>query len=617
MNPRGCPENVALVVIGPGGLDLATTLKAKLPGAEVHGLKGRAEEGADVVFDEVAAHVRDLFGRSRPIAGICAAGILIRALGPVLSDKREEPPVVAVSGDGGSVVPLLGGHRGANRLALAIAGVTGGHAAVTTAGDVRLGLALDDPPPGWRVQNPEAAKGVTSMLLAGDPVGLKVEAGGAGWITESGAAFAETAPVNVRVTDRAVESPGSDLVLNPPVLALGVGCERGTDADELIRLAEETLLGAGLATGAVACVVSLDLKADEEAVHALAAHLGRPARFFSAPELEAETPRLANPSDVVFAEVGCHGVAEGAALAAAGKDGELAAEKKKSRRATCAVGRAPRPLDPELTGRPRGSLSVVGIGPGAQDWRTPEATKAVLGADDVIGYRLYLDLIEDLIGGRKRHDSDLTQEEDRTRLALDLAAAGRRVALVSSGDAGIYALAALVHELLDTENRADWNRVRVSVVPGVSAMQAAAARIGAPLGHDFCAISLSDLLTPPEVIEKRLEAAAAADFVVALYNPVSKRRQIQLTRARDILLSGRPPETPVVLARNLGRDGESLDVITLGELEPGHADMLTLVLVGSSHTRRMDKGSGPRVYTPRGYGDRVPPRQQQELSRKE
>ncbi|MAF96316.1 MAG: precorrin-3B C(17)-methyltransferase [Rhodospirillaceae bacterium] len=601
MSARGAPKNAALVVLGPGGLELAAALKLKIPGAEVHGLKGRAEEGADVVFDEVAAHVRGLFGRSRPIAGLCAAGILIRALVPLLSDKRQEPPVVAVSGDGGSVVPLLGGHRGANRLALAIAEITGGHAAVTTAGDVRLGLALDDPPPGWRVGNPGAAKAVTAMLLAGDPVGLEVEAGDAGWITESDAVFAETAPLNVRVTDQAVENPAGDLVLHPTVLALGVGCERGTDADELIKLAEGTLSGAGLSTLAVGCVVSLDLKADEEAVHALAAHLDVPARFFSAPELEAETPRLANPSEVVLKEVGCHGVAEGAALAAAGKDGELAVEKKTSRRATCAVGRAPGPIDPEATGRPRGTLIVVGIGPGADDWRTPEATKAILGADDVIGYRLYLDLIEDLIGGRERHDSNMTEEEDRARLALDLAAAGRRVALVSSGDAGIYALAALVHELLDTEHQADWNRAEVSVVPGVSAMQAAAARIGAPLGHDFCAISLSDLLTPSEVIEKRLEAAAAGDFVVALYNPVSKRRRKQLTRARDILLSARPPETPVVLARNLGRDGETLDVITLGELEPGHADMLSVIIIGSSRTRLAGQGPGVRVYTPRGY----------------
>ena len=182
------PEGAALVALDPGGLKLARTLKPLLPGAQVHGLQGRTE-GADQVFADVAGHLCGLFGQSRPIVGICAAGILIRALAPVLGDKRLDPPVVALAQDGGFSVPLLGGHRGANRLARAVAEATGGQAALTTAGDVRLGLALDDPPPGWRVQNPEAAKAVTQALLAGGPVGLEVDAGDAGWITDSGAEF--------------------------------------------------------------------------------------------------------------------------------------------------------------------------------------------------------------------------------------------------------------------------------------------------------------------------------------------------------------------------------------------------------------------------------------------
>ena len=262
-------------------------------------------------------------------------------------------------------------------------------------------------------------------------------------------------------------------------------------------------------------------------------------------------------------------------------------------------------------------MTVVGIGPGDAAWRTPEATKALTEADHVVGYRLYLDLIEDLIGEKGRHDSELTEEEARARLAMDLAAEGKNVALVSSGDAGIYALAALVFELLDLEDRPDWKRLEISVAPGISALQAAAARIGAPLGHDFCAISLSDLLTPWEDIEKRLQAAASGDFVVALYNPVSKRRQKQLARARDILLSARPRSTPVVLARNLGRDGETVDVIPLSDLQPKHADMLTLVLVGSTRTRVLDQGPRPKVYTPRGYGDRVGPTEKRVQSGKE
>jgi len=460
------PENVALVVLGPGGLALAERLKKALPGSEIHGLKGRAD-GGDILFTDTMAHVAGLFRAGRPVVGICASGILIRAVAGVLSDKRGEPAVVAVSEDGICAVPLLGGHRGANRLALAIAGATGGVAAVTTAGDVGLGLALDDPPPGWRVANVIAAKAITQTLLAGGPVALVVEAGDAGWITDSSAKFTDGAPTTVRVTDRAIADPGNDLILYPPVLALGVGCERGANAAEVIALVEATLRDAGLAMGAVASVASLDLKSDEPPIHALSEHLSVPARFFTSDELEMEYPRLANPSDVVFAEVGCHGVSEGAALAATGAGGELVVEKTKSARATCAVARAPGNLDPETFGAAQGALTVVGIGPGASGWRTPEVTAALRSADDVVGYSLYLDLVADLIDGVPRHSSDLGFEEDRARQALDLAATGRRVVLVCSGDAGIYALATLVYELLDHDDNAAWNRIAVTVSPGI------------------------------------------------------------------------------------------------------------------------------------------------------
>ena len=598
------PEGAVLVVISPGGLALARDLCAVLPGASVHGFGARVT-GADETFDAVADHLRSLFADGRPIVGVCAAGILIRALAPLVSEKASEPPVVAVAEDGSTAVPLLGGHGGGNRLAHAIATATGGIAAVTTAGEVRLGVALDDPPAGWTVANRDAAKGVAAALLAGEPVALRLDADDGGWLSEAGISFRDEASLKVRVTARTVTDPGDDLILHPPVLAVGVGCERHTDVGELTSLVAATLAEAGLAAGAVACLASLDVKADEAAVHAAAAALGVEARFFDAPRLESETPRLANPSDVVFREVGCHGVAEGAALAVIGAAGELLVEKQKSARATCAIGRAPGPIDVAAIGQGRGSLAIVGIGPGAGDWRTPEATRRLRQATDVVGYGLYLDLIADVIAGKRRHDSRLSEEETRVRIALDLAAAGKSVALVSSGDAGIYALATLVFELLEREDRAAWNRVAITVSPGVSALQAAAARIGAPIGHDFCTVSLSDLLTPWEDIERRLRAAADGDFVVALYNPVSKRRRTQLAAARDILLGARPAETPVVLARNLGRDGETIEVISLVDLTPDAVDMLTLVLVGSSHTRRVERGGGRWVYTPRGYAKKM------------
>jgi cobalt-precorrin 5A hydrolase / precorrin-3B C17-methyltransferase len=592
---------LALVVVTPAGLETARTLKAALPGAEIHGLAGRVE--GDVAFQDTGAHLRALFAARTPIIGICAAGILIRALGPVLGDKQSEPLVLAVAVDSSSVVPLLGGHHGGNSLAREIGRLLDVRPALTTAGELSLGVALDDPPVGWRVGNPAAVKSVTAALLAEEPVALEVEAGEAEWL--SGLPLSDAADHRIRVTDRSVEADDFELVLHPPTLALGVGCERNATPAELIALVTGVLDQEALSPQSIACVASIDLKADEAAVHALAAHLGVPARFLSAAELEAEAPRLANPSDVVFAETGCHGVAEGAALAAAGAEGTLIVPKVKGARTTMALARSARSIAAREVGRPRGRLFVVGIGPGTPQWRSPEASAAIEASSDLVGYGLYLDLLGHAAQGKERHESALGAEEARAARALDLAAEGRTVSLVCSGDPGIYALATLVFELLEHRKRADWNRVEITVVPGISALQAAAARAGAPVNHDFCTISLSDLLTPWESIETRLKAAAMADFVVCFYNPVSQRRRDQLPRARDILLAGRGPDTPVILARQLGRPGETVEVIRLADLDVEKVDMLTMVVVGSSDTRTVTAGGKTWVFTPRGYGKKM------------
>lgn len=592
----------AVLVVTPAALPIARRVVAALPGASLHGLAGRVDD-ADTVFADTKVHIAALFKAGTPVIGVCAAGILIRAVAPVLVDKQAEPPVLAVAPDGSSVVPLLGGHHGANQLARTLAEALSGHAAITTAGDLKLGVALDEPPPGWHVANPEAAKPVAAALLAGEPVRLEVEAGEAGWLQHL--PFAEDAEPAVRVTDHQVVADEAELLLNPPVLALGVGCDRGCPPEELAALVRDGLEAEALAPGSIACVASIDLKMDEPAVLELAASLGVPARFFTAAELAEQAPRLKNPSDVVLKETGCPGVSEGAALAAAGPDAELVVPKLKTGRATMALARTPRAIDPAKVGHARGKLFVVGIGPGTAQWRTPEATAAIAASSDLVGYGLYLDLLGDAVAGKARHESNLGAEADRARMALDLAGQGKTVSLVCSGDAGIYALATLVFELIDREKKVEWLRTEVQVVPGVSALQAAAARAGAPVNHDFCTISLSDLLTPWETIEKRLRAAAEADFVVCFYNPVSQRRRDQLARARDILLTGRPPETPVILARQLGRPEENVRVVTLGELTPDHADMLTLVMVGSSESRRLILAGREHVYTPRGYAKKL------------
>ena len=599
------PGDIAILILGESGAALGRQLRAALPGARLHGPRSHPGDW-DETYERASIHIGQLFERGQSIIGVCASGILIRSIAALLGAKREEPAVVAVAEDGSVAVPLVGGHRGANALARAVAEFTGGVEAITTAGDLRLGLALDEPPAGWKIADPARVKPVVGALLNGTPVALKEEAAGAGWLRAGAIRWTGEGAHCVVVTDRAASPKTDALVFHPPILALGIGCERGCSPEEIWDLAHSTLAAAGLSPKAVAAIVSIELKLAEAGIHALAAELGAPARFFPASRLLAETSRLSERSAAAFRATGCWGVAEGAALAAAGSDGVLVAAKRKSHRATCAVARAAQPIAAAAIGRARGKLAVIGIGPGDPSWRTPEASAALAQATDVVGYGLYLDLLGRAIGAKRLHTSAIGEEEARVRLALDLAAAGRSVALVSSGDAGIYGLAPLVFELLDRAVRADWDTIELVVCPGISALQAAAARAGAPLGHDFCAISLSDLMTPWETIRARIEAAAVADFVIALYNPGSARRQARLAEAANIMLRHRSPEVPVFLGRNLGRDGEERQIIPLSELADAGIDMLTIVLIGSSQTRRVGN-QPPQLYTPRGYLDRAVP----------
>ena len=251
-------------------------------------------------------------------------------------------------------------------------------------------------------------------------------------------------------------------------------------------------------------------------------------------------------------------------------------------------------------------LYVVGTGPGDLELVAPKALAAIGASSDLVAYGLYLDLLGEACADKTHHDLPLGEEIGRARLALDLAASGKTTALISSGDIGIYAMATLVFELLDAqlqgkESHSEWLAIDIEVVPGISAMQAAASRCGAMLGHDFCTISLSDLLTPWETIEKRLHACGQGDFVVSFYNPRSKKRDWQINSARDILLQYRPEQTPVILGRQLTREDESINIRTLAELDAADVDMFTLVSVGNSESRHIQYADNNWVYTPRGY----------------
>lgn len=255
------------------------------------------------------------------------------------------------------------------------------------------------------------------------------------------------------------------------------------------------------------------------------------------------------------------------------------------------------------------TLYLLSSGPGDLGYLPPLARKALEQSEHLVAYGLYLDLLGDLTAHKHRHELPLGEEIERARLALNLVADGKKTALISSGDIGIYAMATLVFELLDNADECAknplWKEVNIEVIPGISAIQALASRSGAPIAHDFCTISLSDLLTPWEVIEKRLNAAGEGDFVIAFYNPVSRKRQWQLEKAKQILLNYRPENTPVILGKNLTRENEIITHTTLANLDIQQVDMLTLVLVGNSESKRIEIAQKQWVYTPRGYGKKL------------
>lgn len=565
------------VVCSRLGLELAAGIAAAVDGEVI-------EAGGERLLPELHA----AFDQGRPIVALTATAIVIRALASRLGDKHIDPPVICVTRDGGHVIPLLGLHHGGQRLADRIA-ATLGATSVNSSGTSRLSrTALDDPGPGYVLANHQDYQEFALRLMAGEAVQVEGHAPWADDLPQDGSAI-----LRMTITEKNDTGSAAHLVFHPLTLAVGVGCERGTDPDEVALLVADTLSQAGLAAAAVACHASIDLKEDEPAIHGLAN-----VRFFTAAELNAQEPRLEKPSEAVRAEIGVASVAEASALAAAGPGAELLVAKTKSRRATCAVARAAAPIT-EFRGRERGRLFVVGLGPGDRDMRSPSASLALSHCSDWVGYGLYLDLAADLRhAGLIQHRFPLGGEEDRVRHAINLARQGKRVALVCSGDAGIYAMASLVFEIIDLEPC----RIGVEVLPGISAFQAAAARAGAMIGHDFCCISLSDLLTPWEMIEKRVKAAAEGDFVVSFYNPRSLKRRDQLERAFAILAQHRPPQTPVVIAANLGRPEEKVKIVALKDFNAEDVDMLTLVMVGASQSRSFIRGDGHTyAYTPRGY----------------
>lgn len=531
--------------------------------------------------ESAAAGLRAAWSECDQIVAFLATGAVVRLLAPLLDDKRRDPAVVTVDEAARHAVALLGGHAGgANALAAEVGALLDAAPVVTTATDAVDLPGLDTL--GWPVEGAIAA--VSRAILDGEPVTVVADAP---WplpalptnvqVASAGPAGASAVGYRVLVTDRIVPLDGRTAVLRPPSLVAGVGASRGVPAAEVRALLDRVLATAGLSAASLRCLASADIKADEDGIRTTADALRIPLTTWSAAELAAVA--VPNPSEVVRAAVGTPSVAEAAALL--GGDAELLVPKTATAMATVAVARH----------APRGRLALVGLGPGAAELRTPRAVTELRRSAVVVGLDQYLDQIRDLLRpGTRVLASGLGAEEERARSAVAEATAGQAVALVGSGDAGVYAMASPALEYAD-------ERVDVVGVPGVTAALAAAALLGAPLGHDHAYLSLSDLHTPWGVIARRVTAAAQGDFVAVLYNPRSRNRDWQLPAALRLLAEHRPPDTPVGVVRNASRAGQRVHLATLETLDPAIVDMYSVVVVGSSQTRRV----AGRMVTPRGY----------------
>jgi cobalt-precorrin 5A hydrolase/precorrin-3B C17-methyltransferase len=509
-----------------------------------------------------------------------AVGAAVRLVAPLLEDKRRDPGVVCVDDAGRFAVALAGGHGGgANALAGRVAGALGAVPVVTTASEVTDVQALDTlgAELGFEIEKGSDLAAVGSALVSGERVNLVSDVRWPlGPMPENVVRAENAEPPTIFISDRIVDVSRPAVVYRPRSLVAGVGCSRGARAAEILALLDRSLEETGLSKKSVASLASIETKSDEAGLLQAAEELGVPLLFHAAEELSGmEVP---NPSPVVKDAVGTPSVAEASVLASGAK---LVVEKRKSGMATVAVGRLPA----------RGRLSLVGLGPGDDALIPPLAREALAASELVVGLEQYVERIKHLLRpGTRLSTPPLGSEIERAKEALAEARAGGSVALVSSGDAGVYAMASPALELAGED-------VDVTVVPGITAAQAAASLLGSPLGHDHCSISLSDLLTPWEVIQERVRAAAEADFVVSLYNPRSKGRDWQLGKAREILLGHRSPDTPVGIVMDAYRQGQRVMLTDLGSLRPEDVDMLTVVIIGSSRT---EIRSG-RMVTPRGY----------------
>ncbi len=606
MNSQG--NSLAVWALTEKGCNLGLLCLAKMPGATLFVPKKRNVEPEKVKsFSSFSGAVKQNFNLFDGHVFILATGIVVRVISTLLQDKTVDPAVVVLDENGSFSISLLSGHLGGgNHLASRLATMLGAQAVITTATDCAGILAFDSLAVkiGAKIEDKEKIKITSSCLIHSAPVALVENMG----ITEAYykaqnnithfskvdehalAGYEAVCVVSDKLFNFGDALLAKTLFLRPPVLHIGIGCNSGTSADEIERGVRAVLKTHNLSILSVAGVASVDKKASEKGLLLFVERNKWGVVFFEVEKLNNVSHFLLSaPSKYAMKYIGAKGVAEPAALLSAGNGARLVVPKHKIGNITVAIAES---KDSIMAGE-KGKIFLVGIGPGNTNYMTAHAHKAIESSEVVAGYTSYINSIKHLLDNKEIISTGMTREIDRVEQALDVAASGRNISLVCSGDTGVYGLAGLVFETIERLNL----DVDVEISPGVTAAVSAASLAGAPLINDFIVISLSDLLTPKETVISRIKTAAASDMVTVVYNPKSKKRLRLIELLKEEFLKCRGIKTPVAVVTHALREGQEAVVSTLANFLELDINMNSILIIGNSDTVLI----GGHMVTKRGY----------------
>jgi len=532
----------------------------------------------------------------------------VRLIAPLLVSKDKDPGVIVIDKKVSKIVPLVGIHQTeAYSIALKLSKLFDGDLVMTNNSKFEKYLNLDSFGRNWGWYRSGSINEWSNLVINQsnkNKIFVKQLAGNRLWNKSNSAK-----KINLLLGKDKIEKEENTLFItsrnkyrkawHPPVLWIGIGCERNTSAKFIEDCINKLFLENGLSHYSIAGLATIDIKKDEKAILDIKNKKNWPIKFFNNKDLQKVD--IPNPSKIVFDEIGTLSVAEAACVLACKKGGQLIIQKKifkhkdsfgkKLGAVTLAIAESQSQFAPS-----KGFIHVIGSGPGDLSFLTSESKEALSDCSVWIGYKMYLDILDPLRRDDQiRINSELTQEKQRCNEAISLAEEGIKVALISSGESGIYGMAGLLIELIQKLDNG--LRPAFTIHPGISSLQLAASLAGAPLMNDFCAISLSDKLTPWETIENRINGALVGDFVVAIFNPQSNERNWQLRKTIDMFLKVRSKKTPVLVARQVGRNQQKKRFFSLDNIPIKEIDMLTIIIVGNSSTKLING----YLISPRGY----------------